>query len=289
MQFGSASSLVGVLETPAGPAPPADLPAVILLNSGVVHRVGVNRLYVSLARALARRGHVVLRFDFSGVGDSGYRRDGVGFVRAAIAESREAMDELEAAAGARRFALAGICSGAVIAFRAALEDPRVCAAAMVNPIGHLHGRECDVPADYRQRVLAAHYLRLALHSSFRRQIWRRAATGRVALAPILGAAAARLRGSLAAVAHRRYDPEAAAQAEAEIVTLLARGVRLLELHAEADQGLDYVRLRLGDRLAALDDHPGWAFEVLESANHTFTRLWAQRRLVASLDGWMAAR
>ena len=48
----------------------AGQPWVVLLNAGIIHRIGPNRLYVQLARRLASRGHAVLRFDLAGIGDS---------------------------------------------------------------------------------------------------------------------------------------------------------------------------------------------------------------------------
>ena len=49
--------------------------AVILLNSGVMHRVGSSRISVKIAREISEKnGLASLRFDFSGVGDSPPRR-----------------------------------------------------------------------------------------------------------------------------------------------------------------------------------------------------------------------
>ena len=51
--FGTTQSLVGILSQPPREEAPRGLPAVILLNAGIVHRVGPNRLYVRMARELA--------------------------------------------------------------------------------------------------------------------------------------------------------------------------------------------------------------------------------------------
>ena len=62
----------------------------------MVHRVGPNRLYRP-ARAeeeLASAGHVVMRFDFSGRGDSDVRTDGMSFLASTVEEVRDAMDYL---------------------------------------------------------------------------------------------------------------------------------------------------------------------------------------------------
>ena len=67
--MGRHKSLVGTLPIVAISAVTAP-PTVVLLNAGIVHRVGPNRMHVLLARALAAAGIPSLRFDMSGIGDS---------------------------------------------------------------------------------------------------------------------------------------------------------------------------------------------------------------------------
>src|SRR5262249_47307203 len=52
--FGAGRGLVGIVTLPGTPRP--DAPQLLLINSGIIHRVGANRLYVSLARTLAAAG-----------------------------------------------------------------------------------------------------------------------------------------------------------------------------------------------------------------------------------------
>ena len=59
--------LIGMLHRPES----ADARrAVVVLVGGPQYRVGSHRQFVLLARELCRRGIAVLRFDFSGMGDS---------------------------------------------------------------------------------------------------------------------------------------------------------------------------------------------------------------------------
>ena len=131
MLFGEAKSLVGVVSEPDS-APETTRPGVILLNAGVLHRVGPNRVHVRLARSLAEAGFLSLRFDLSGLGDSRPRRGRASFVRTMVAEVREAMDALATTRGVQSFVLAGICSGADNALRAAVEDERVAGAVLIE-------------------------------------------------------------------------------------------------------------------------------------------------------------
>lgn len=108
------------------------LPAVVLLNAGVVHRIGPHRMTVTLARQLAQAGFHVLRYDTSGLGDSPPRSGG-SRLGSAIADARDAMDFLAASAGHRRFILGGLCSGADNSVRVGLVDRRVVGMILLDP------------------------------------------------------------------------------------------------------------------------------------------------------------
>src|SRR5262245_48200607 len=60
-------ALVGVVTEPTTHAAST---AVLIVVGGPQYRAGSHRQFVQLARALARGGHAVLRFDCRGMGDS---------------------------------------------------------------------------------------------------------------------------------------------------------------------------------------------------------------------------
>ena len=137
VQFGSVASLCGVLTEPTLEHAIADVPPVLLINSGILHKVGSCRLYVKLARALANAGVTTLRFDLSGLGDSDVRRDALSFEDSAVAETQEAMDYLTRLRGCDSFQLAGLCSGADVAHMTAVVDPRVVGMASIDARTHV--------------------------------------------------------------------------------------------------------------------------------------------------------
>jgi pimeloyl-ACP methyl ester carboxylesterase len=130
--FGKARNLVGILAQPILDHG-AQKPAVVILNSGVIHRVGHHRMYVTMARKLATAGHLVLRFDFSGIGDSGSRDDSLGPTAAARADISEALDWLSETRGVSEAILLGLCSGADIALRYGHTDRRVVGLGLFDP------------------------------------------------------------------------------------------------------------------------------------------------------------
>lgn len=132
VRFGANSALVGILTEPAPGSASHGKPAFVLLNSGILHRVGSCRLSVRLARALSAEGFCSLRFDYSGVGDSDQRRDAMPFEESSVLETRQAMDYVSKAKGVGQFVLLGLCSGADMAHLTAVVDPRVRGLMMID-------------------------------------------------------------------------------------------------------------------------------------------------------------
>ena len=128
--FGPDGNLVGVVTEPERVAR-RDI-AFIMFNSGVLPRLGPHRMNVKMAQRLAGHGLVSLRFDLSGFGDSRVPGQALDFRLQAVADLRSAMDMLEATFGIRRFALVGVCSGALSVYTAAIEDQRVVGALMFD-------------------------------------------------------------------------------------------------------------------------------------------------------------
>ena len=132
--FGPNRNLIGIWSEPEGTAQPAV--CLLLINAGVVHRIGLHRINVKIARHVARQGWPSLRFDLSGLGDSRMVGDAGGFREQAVGDIRTAMDHIERSHDIHRFALFGICSGAYNGYAAALADPRIVGVSMMD--GHAY-------------------------------------------------------------------------------------------------------------------------------------------------------
>ncbi len=125
VQFGDDDGIGGIVCQPDDGARGKDRPAFILVNSGLLHRVGPFRMYVNLSRRLAADGFLTLRMDLSGKGESEPRR-GAQYDEAVIADITEAMNMLETRFGFKQFVIGGICTGADNAYLAGFNDKRVC-------------------------------------------------------------------------------------------------------------------------------------------------------------------
>ena len=153
--FGHRNSLVGIFARPTAKASEG-YPTIVVLNTGVIHRVGHHRMYVTMARALAAAGYPVLRFDLSGIGDSDLRDDVLSPLDAAVADVREALDWIETTSGATRVVLIGLCSGADQSVAYAHTDDRIVGLVLLDP---------SIPATWR------HYLHYVAPRLTRIESW----------------------------------------------------------------------------------------------------------------------
>ena len=130
--FGARKSLVGIVTHDPAQAR-TNLPAIVILNAGIIHRVGPNRMFVGVARTLAANGHLVVRFDLSGIGDSEPRDDGLAPLEAALADIHEVINSLEATRQVRRVILVGLCSGADQSIIYGGRDSRIAGVVLIDP------------------------------------------------------------------------------------------------------------------------------------------------------------
>ena len=272
--FGAEGRLVGVVSHPARARPGA--PAFLLLNAGGMYRVGPNRIYVRLARALAARGFLVLRYDNSVVGDSRLAAAGRDApTREAVeAEPRQAMDWLAASHGARRFVLMGLCSGAVLALRAAADAPDVAGVGLIGLP--------PPPGPKGARIMLRHYARLAFRSSFRGKQWRAIAGGHVNFR--------RARNTLAQLVSSRAIPPGIGPTIGDdlpprLRSLRARGVAVLLVHAEGDEGLDHTVAVLAQDRRTTPGEPPASVDIVRGSNHLFTLLSNQEALLSRVLAW----
>jgi pimeloyl-ACP methyl ester carboxylesterase len=106
---------------------------LILLSPGIKSRVAPHRMYNKIANLAVQLGFPVLRFDFSGLGDSeGTLNDrvlpdlyGAIQVGRCVGDTRQAIDWMRANCGVDRVILGGLCGGAITGVLAAAGHPHV--------------------------------------------------------------------------------------------------------------------------------------------------------------------
>ena len=266
MLFGGAKSLVGVVTEPSAGTDSSNKPNVILLNAGLLHRIGPNRAYVKLIRRLARLGFTGLRFDLSGIGDSRAATDGLSEPESRLRDIRDAMDMMAAKTGEDRFILGGLCDGAVSSFAAAVQDPRVVGLVLIDA--------------FRYRT-KGYYLRRYRDRFFRAQSWLNLLTGEHPLTRWIR----RKQSDSSASNDRPMDMmPPPAEIETYYEKLLARGVQSLEMYP-GDGSFNDAR-QFAEMFPAIAQSEQIQLEYLADTNHTFVLLKHQRVLFECVERWI---
>ena len=132
LQFGPSRELIGTLCAPAQGERVGSV-GLLLLNAGIVHRVGPHRINVRLARQAAALGIPSLRFDLAGRGDSAHAAPGLRYDQQAAADISHAVATLCRYEKCERVMLFGICSGADDGLAAAVTEPRIASLVLFDP------------------------------------------------------------------------------------------------------------------------------------------------------------
>lgn len=265
-------SLVSIVSEPADKTTAAR-PGFIMLNAGLIHRVGPNRLHVRLGRALAAAGFVAMRIDLSGRGDSQPRRDSLSFRSSGVVETQAAMHYLETSRGIRRFVLFGICSGATTAGDVAYLDPRVAGAVIV-----------EGPSFATTRYYVRYYMKRVL----RLETWHNTLRGTNAIGRrmrrLLGvkAAAPAVDSMVEVGAAPAPKPPALAAALQEMAD---RAVEQLAIYSGSTKEYNYEG-QLREAFPSVDFRGRLEEAYFPEADHTFTRLAHQQQLIDRVLTWM---
>lgn len=271
--LGPRQSMVGVITPAAEAVRQPDAPFVVILNAGIIHRVGPNRLHVLLARALAEVGMNVLRVDLSGLGDSEAREDGLPPLDANMADIRDILDMLQATRQVQRVVLVGLCSGADHSVIYAGTDPRVVGVVLLDP---------SIPRTARYYL--HHYTARVLHMRpwlnlllGRHPVWQRFKR-RVATAPD----ETHTDVKLPTLEH----PEVRAFLQNAYGSALGNGVQFLAVLTSDRERQHNHRRQMFDAFPKLSFGAQLRLEYFSHCDHTFTTRVNRDRLIHLVVQWM---
>jgi len=126
--------LIGIMHYPTDAQAYVDSkPGIIMLSPGLKDRSGPHRLYIKIARILTDHGYTVLRFDPSGIGDSGGEfKMGLSLESFVLIEKGRFVKDAKAAVdffidktGIKKIIFIGLCGGAITAILTASIDARI--------------------------------------------------------------------------------------------------------------------------------------------------------------------
>jgi alpha-beta hydrolase superfamily lysophospholipase len=267
----SGATLFGIVTEP--PSDEKRRRAVLLLNPGADSHIGASRMYVSLARRWARRGYFVLRLDLAGIGDSATRSgntDDEVFPDEAMDDIRDATAFLRARYAIVDMTVAGLCSGAYHALRAAVDGVNLNRILMVNPQNYFWEKGMTLeqlqlaevvhnPGLYRRRVLSP-------------RAWLRIFTGQVNIPRIVLIYLHRLRLAAEATLRdfgRRLGIRLPQDLGRELEKVVADGIRVTFLFARGEPGIELLKLQAGSALSRLGNR--CRVRIVDSGDHIFSR------------------
>lgn len=277
LTFGQAQRLYGVLCEPQGTRQGA---TVLLLSTAYDRHAGWGRTTVTTARDLAREGIASLRFDPANVGDSqpvAGLAEQVLYTETQVADVVEALDLVEER-GLLPAIVVGRCSGAYLAFRSALRDPRIKGMVVANPFSFFWNpkRNVDEFLSVVPRSLDTYKARLFQHDTLRRLLDGRIDV-RVAFSNVGKAIGQRLlqvtgAGPYLLPEQRRNCREVKGAFE----RLAARRTELLILYSERDIGLTHFANHFGADGEGLKRYPNARMAIIEDTDHNLTPDAARR-------------
>jgi uncharacterized protein len=280
LQFDCAGeTLLGIVSRPL-PGAPLSGAAVLVIVGGPQYRAGSHRQFVQLARCLAAAGHVVLRFDYRGMGDSSGTARNFENVSADVGRALDMLQQQ--APQARSLVLFGLCDGASAALLYLQEtsDRRVGGLCLLNP----WARSDSTLA----RTHLKHYY---LQRLGQRAFWSKLLRGGVGLARLSEFVQSLKTGY---AGRRRQLATGTADRSLPFQERMARGWRafehgiLLALSGNDLTAQEFVEHAAGaPSWRGLLQRPQVARVELPGADHTLSEPAAQRRFEEAVLGWLS--
>jgi len=288
--FGSEAALFGIVTEPR--AGELRRRAVVVLNAGADFHIGSSGITVELARSWARRGYVVLRMDFAGIGDSSTRPgrpDNEVFPPAAVDDMRAAVEYLRSRYDVRDFTVAGMCSGAYHALQSAVAALPVDRILMVNPQNYFWNEGMSIYGMQVHELVApasggSHGKLLSLDR------WRRLFSGQVDIGYLF-----KLYTKRTALAVESALKSAARSMRIrlpndlgfELEEIAGRGVRIVFVFARGEPGIGLLKMQAGGSLKRLGEH--FRMHIIDGADHVFSKLGPRQELEKILSDELYAR
>ncbi|TBO44302.1 alpha/beta hydrolase family protein [Pedobacter kyonggii] len=248
------------------------VPTIILLNAGLVHRIGPNRIYVKLARRLSMEGYNVFRFDYGGQGDSlFYSKQPSDDILIS-----KTLDHLAIKLKFEEFVLIGLCSGAEDAYHVSLTDTRIKGIVMINGTGLDHD---DVITLYPEieKSIQLRYYKKSLKNPDR---WLKVLRGKSGLFKV---------NKLKRLVIRLFGLESkkVSQQNLELLNpfrnVIKKGVALLLVITEGSVAYDFLQRMKKQEVSENEQHE---VLIMNDIDHIVTPVWAQHELNTNIIKWL---
>ena len=294
IRFGPKGGFFGVLTEPVDEDLSRGKPVIIFSNTAGNYRIGPNRMYVEMGRKLATLGFRSVRMDVSGIGDSVIWEDEAlnhPYADQLTDDVRALIQHLKAEGRAERFGVAGLCSGAFVAYHTALADPAIASITLINPqiFKWEEGMSLDVNPLTR-RDASEYYKRRFFSKDAWLKMLRGGVNPRHALEAVQGRIVDSARATIArAKAKLPRDASRGSEVARAFDAMGARGLDVLIVFSSNDPGIDNLNETVGASMGALTKRSTFTIETIEGPDHSFTPLWSQEDLQRVLVAHVSQR
>ena len=277
----SIAELDGIFGIVSEPLSGARGPLIVLPNAGATHHAGPNRLYVLLARSLARAGFRTLRFDLPGLGDSVIDDPAIEN-DVYPPDTTAVLDRVMRSMQAPAYVSMGLCSGAHASFHAALDsEAPIVESVLINPLTFYYQRGMSLDQPARQYGQWQWYMR----SARRVDRWAKLLRGQVQIGAIFRAVAQRFRDELGTLRRRRRGDDL----DGDLRRISASGRKITFVFSRFDPGYDILMFNAAPAVKHLRRNGTLQLWRIDDADHTFQTRHSREVMIDSVTRHLAER
>jgi hypothetical protein len=261
----------------------------LFLNCGANPHTGWRRMTVDHARVLAEHGIASLRIDTTGIGDCPAPID-FGeriYTQAQTLDVLAAVDWL-AGQGRTKVSVIGVCSGAYQAFHAAICDPRIEQAIIVNLVVFTRdpARSVSDLIKYHSRSNKEYFSRV-LDRDGLIKLLKGQAPVRKLLSVVLGRIADSAKRKMTWLLHALFGRKVLSEPQKRLAELAARGTRISFVTSVGDLSEDELTKYFGRNCVGLRAYDNVTWSRIQNADHNLTTQesvdWLRDHVLARLD------
>lgn len=295
-RFGKDKSGFGIV-TRSKTAESSNLPKIVLLNSGATHRVAPGRLYVLLARQLAKFGFEVFRVDLPGLGDSQINNRQLERIEYPDEPSEKIeiiLQAIEEQSPGCKFVVMGLCSGAYHSFKFGLETTRknILESLLINPLVFYWDKRASVDS-FARNFSDWNDFKLALTNL---NSWKRFFKFEINLFSKIKIILIRICVKLESIMRRMVGKSSESSEcgstgnlNTDLVSFLNKGIKLSFFFSREDPGYDLLKTSANVTAPKLIKEEKIDVAFIEKADHTFSKFRPKHKAIELIVSHLVAR